>query len=357
MKKGCFNILAPFSAIHDVQVLKDAGVDELYCGYITEDLKNKWPLAFNILNRRGEGSSFDNYAVFKEAISQAYKYNLPVYLTLNGLYTSQQYPLLLSLVNNIQSLPGIKGIIVADIGLLLYLKKSKFKKEIHISTIAGCFNSLTADFYKELGANRVILDRQLTVEEIKDIISRIKSDIDIEILIIRENCGGFIDSLCTFLHCSEQLELNTETIKKNVSLIKAYDTEICDLGCEFYFKKLANGNFETFDSLTELSKPMNLKYDRDKHHGFGCRICDLYDLKEYPIKSLKIVGRGKSSQEISKFVKLLLRVLNNLKQADISKSEFQSKCKALFSKVAFNGKKMCSNFDCYFSNSLVKNEK
>ncbi len=171
MIREYFRILAPFTHIEDVKILKNAGVDELYCSYVTEELTEKWPLAFNILNRRGEGQSFENYEIFKKAAEQANKYNLPVYVAINGLYTPEQYPLLLDLVKKIECLEGVKGIIVADLGFLLTLKKNKFKKEIHISTGGTCFNSNTVDFYQNLGANRIILPRQLTSSEIENIVT------------------------------------------------------------------------------------------------------------------------------------------------------------------------------------------
>ncbi len=355
MQKDHFKILAPFTTINDIRILKNAGADELYCGYVTKDLKNRWPLAFNILNRRGEEGSFDNYSIFKKAVLEAERLKLPVYVTVNGLYVAQQYPLLLKLIHTLQSLSGVKGIIVADIGLILFLK-NKFNKEIHISTIAGCFNSFAADFYKELGAQRVILDRQLTAKEIAKIISEVKTDIDVEIFIIRENCGGFIDSLCTFLHCSEQLELKAKKVKNRIFLTRAYDTQMCSGGCNYYFKELLENKFEAFDSASGARKLLSLQYDVNKNKGFGCRMCDLYDLKDFRIKSLKIVGRGQDSKETSKLVRLLSQVLKSLYKTDISKSEFRVRCKSMFSNVVFNGEKQCSKFDCYLHSSFIKHE-
>jgi len=204
MTRKYFRILAPFTHPQDVKLLKNAGADELYCGYVTKKLTDKWPLAFNILNRRGEGQSFESYDAFKEATEEARSCNLPVYVTINGLYTPEQYTLLLELVEKVECLEGVRGIIVADLGFLLTLKKGGFKKEIHISTGGTCFNSNTADFFSELGSERIILDRQLTSHEIESCISGIKSEIDIEIFVIAEGCGGFIDGYCTFFHCFEK---------------------------------------------------------------------------------------------------------------------------------------------------------
>ena len=48
MVRKHFRILAPFTHVEDVKLLKDAGADELYCGYVTKKLTDRWPLSFNI---------------------------------------------------------------------------------------------------------------------------------------------------------------------------------------------------------------------------------------------------------------------------------------------------------------------
>lgn len=356
MRKKYLRILAPFTRIGDVKLLKEAGADELYCGYVTEELTEKWPLAFNILNRRGEGQSFNDYRVFRRAVEEADRHNLAVYVTINGLYTPEQYPALLELVKKVECLKGVKAIIVADLGLLLTLKKNKFKKEIHISTGGTCFNSNTADFYRKLGADRVILPRQLTAYEIGDIATEIGSEMDIEIFIICEGCGGFIDGYCSFFHCFERER--KEKIKKGYFFKPSYNTEQAVRGCQFYFsEELRKGHFKSFSANSYKEKEVSLKFQPEKHSLFGCRICDLYDLHKHPIKSLKIIGRGQDVRFIIKYIKLTNRVLSYLTSNDISRRNYQRKCKNLFSKIVFNNKRRCTKFDCYFSPHWTKNEK
>lgn len=355
--KKYFRILAPFTHVEDVKLLKNAGVDELYCGYVTSELTKRWPLAFGVLNRRGEGQSFENYGLFKKAVELANKYNLPVYITINGLYTSEQYPLLLDLVKKVESLSGIKGILVADIGFLLALRKKKFKKEIHISTGGTCFNYKTIDFYRKLGVKRVVLPRQLTSDEIVNIVREVKFKTDVEIFIIKEGCGGFIDGYCTFFHCFES-DTQKEEGKKNIFVKYSYNTEQASKGCYFYFKQeLLNGHFKIFSAKTYKEKENNLRFQTNKYDftgSAGCRICELYDLKEYPIKSLKIVGRGNNLVYNIKMVKLVSKVVSYLKDDGIFRRDYRRKCKDLFSEVVLNNKIQCTKFHCYFSSHWVK---
>jgi collagenase-like PrtC family protease len=339
-----FKILAPFTNIAEIEPLKKAGADELYCGYVNDELTKKWPLAFHILNRRGEGSSFENYEDFKEAVKKARTYNLAVYVTLNGLYTPEQYPLLHKLVKSIDRLEGVRGFIVADIGFLLFLKKNNFRKEIHVSTGGTCFNSHAAKFFENLGAKRIVLDRALTSNEIKNIITKLDTKIDIEIFIMGEPCGGFVDGFCTFFHCFE----NAKTWSaKDFFLSPMYNTDQHVKGCAFYDDLLRNRRFEVFNATSHKKMKHGLRYIPGKSASLGCRICDLYDLKEYPINSLKIIGRGTGMVE---YVELISKVLQRLSCKHITRKSFQKSCKDLISKILFKKKRRCTKFDCYYPN-------
>lgn len=372
---------APFTRVEEVELLRNAGADELYCGYVTEGLTKRWPSAFLILNRRGENDSFEKYKTFKKAVEQANNYNMPVFVTLNGLYTPEQYPLLIDLVKRVECLEGVKGIIIADLSFLLTLKKNNFKKEIHISTGGTCFNSSTVDFYKDLGVNRIVLDRQLTPYEIGNIASKIKSKIEIEIFIINVNCN-FIDGFCNFFHCNENPMKHK--IKNNFFSCYSYNVDQAPNGCVFYIRDiLAKRNFKVYNiSRYKRKNPALMVWPKEyglqkvqrqvfiekifgttniltseRNFNFGCRICDLYELNKFPIKRLKIVGRGFSSEANIRSVKFVNKILTYLESNTVSKIDFQKKCKDLFAEVILNNKRRCTKFDCYFSSHWVRNEK
>ena len=182
-----FNITSGFNSLESVHKLKNAGATELYGGFIPKELDKKVPIAFQVLNKRGEDANFSDWNEFRSAVEQARKYHIPVYITFNGLYIQNQYKLILNLIKEISSLKGVKGVILNDIPLLLLLKKEKYNKEIVISTLGTIFNEDTVQFYKTFGAKRIILDRQLSM---KDLIRIIKSDpsLDYEIFGFGGSC-------------------------------------------------------------------------------------------------------------------------------------------------------------------------
>lgn len=347
--KKYFRILAPFNSTEDVRVYKKAGADELYCGYISPELSRRWPAAFNIVNRRGEGQSFERFDDFQAAVAEAEKYRLPVYVTMNGLYTAPQYPFLMELVRQIESVRGVTGIIVADMGLILALKDEGFSKEIHVSTGGTCFNASAVGFYEDIGASRIILDRQLTCSEIRDIVTRVDPETDVELFILNEPCGGFIDGFCTLYHIFEQPHILME--KDGVVCRSAYNTELPPRGCDFYHiqKDLA-----VFDVATACPTGKKLSADKKRSDSFGCRICDLYRLRDCRIKSLKIVGRGKEQHIIRRSVEVVSQARSLLRDPALTPQQYRSKCKRILSKVMFDGAFKCTSADCYFSSRWAR---
>ena len=71
-----FNITSGFNSLESVHKMKEAGANELYGGFLPKELDKKWPIAFNILNRRGEDANFSDWNEFEKAVNQARKYNL-----------------------------------------------------------------------------------------------------------------------------------------------------------------------------------------------------------------------------------------------------------------------------------------
>lgn len=86
---------------------------------------------------------------------------------------------------------GVDAFIVADLGVLFELKKLGVKAPIHISTQANTINSQSALAYKKLGAKRVNLARELSVEQIKDIQKDIGGQMETEVFIHGAVCFSY----------------------------------------------------------------------------------------------------------------------------------------------------------------------
>lgn len=113
------------------------------------------------------------------------------YITLNIYPFSDEYGKLLAVAGNLQDMKA-DALIVSDIGLVLELRKAGIKTPIHISTQANTTSSQTVLAYGQLGAARVNLARELSLEQIKRICSDIKdANIEIEVFIHGAVCFSY----------------------------------------------------------------------------------------------------------------------------------------------------------------------
>ena len=343
-------ITAPFKGKEEVLPLVEAGADELYCGYLSPEWVKKYT-SFEF-ERKGGGSNFTDLKELEKAVSLAHKKNTPVYLTLNGLYVKEQYPLLLKIVNQLGKI-DLDGYIVADIGLLLALKELGFKRQIHISTGGTVFNSEAVIFYKNLGASRIILDRQTTLESMKAL-SCDNPDINFEVFILNTLCV-YIDGFCTFMHTygREGMEdISRKDWKDNQRLYisTSYDPQVqADACCLKY-------SVQTYDSTGQGLNKNNIRPTFYKHlsDGVECGACAIYDISKTKVKSMKIVGRQIDSQSRLKSTRFIRSVLDILeKNREINKRDFIHKVQRLYQK-AFEYKKRCRGNNCYHPEVLFE---
>ena len=101
--ENSFNITSGFNSAQSVPALKKAGASELYTGFFDKSINKKWPVAFNILNRRGEDANFTDWNEFSKAASLAEKHKLSVFVTFNGLYVQKQHKDLLDTIQKVSS--------------------------------------------------------------------------------------------------------------------------------------------------------------------------------------------------------------------------------------------------------------
>jgi putative protease len=317
------NILSPVNKKEEVEQLIKAGANELYCGVLSLEWKKRYTNTGCINRREWASCNFSNFRDLKETVDMAHSYNTPVFLTMNSpFYTTNQYPLILKEIKEAVGI-GIDAFIITDVGLLLELKRNKINTNLHISSGATVFNSNTINFYKKLGASRIILPRHLTLGEIKEL-SVNKPDMDLEVFIFNDGCFN-IDGFCTAQHgISEEYE-------KAVLLCRLpYKTSILFDNDKKDFRK----------ERTIRSRISNLTANLTME----CGACALYNFKKYGIASIKIIGRGKPTEKKVKDVSFFKQLLGYLEK-DITKEEFVEKAKILYQRM-YKGR--CHFGMCYY---------
>lgn len=169
-------LLAPAG---DLQKLKFAiiyGADAVYIGG-------------QIFGLRAGAKNF-SYEDMKEGIKFAHDRGKKVYITLNIIPHNEDLKLLEEHLNTIKEL-GFDAIILSDPGTLMYVKEFAPEMEVHLSTQANNTNFMSAKFWHAQGISRVILARELSFEEIKEIKDNIPKSLEIEAFVHGAMCISY----------------------------------------------------------------------------------------------------------------------------------------------------------------------
>ena len=140
----------------------------------------------------GMRAAADNFSIeeLREAVEYAHQRGVKVYLTLNTMPREYEYDMLKDYLNSLSDIP-IDAMIIGDIGVLMLVKEMLPEMEIHISTQANSVSSADCLAWYKLGAKRVVLARELTLEEIKAIRASIPDDLEIECFVHGSMCISY----------------------------------------------------------------------------------------------------------------------------------------------------------------------
>ena len=140
----------------------------------------------------GMRAAADNFSVeeLREAVKYAHERDVKVYLTLNTMPRENEYELLRQYLSDLSDI-GIDAMIIADVGVLNLVKEMLPEMEIHISTQANATSAAACRAWYAMGAKRVVLARELTLDEIKAIRANIPEDLEIECFVHGSMCVSY----------------------------------------------------------------------------------------------------------------------------------------------------------------------
>ncbi len=141
-------------------------------------------LGGKLFNARANASNFD-LDELKKIVDYAHLRNVKIHLTLNTLLDNSEIKEALDFAYDIYSI-GVDAVIVQDLGLAKILHEHIPDLELHASTQLSTHNLEGVNELKKIGFKRVVLARELSIEEIKYIVEN--SDIDIEIFAHGAQC-------------------------------------------------------------------------------------------------------------------------------------------------------------------------
>ena len=169
-------LLAPAGNLEKLKAAINFGADAVYLGG-------------SKLNLRAFADNFSNEEL-AEGIKYAHERGKKVHVTLNVFPHNDDLDGLEDYLTELYEL-GVDAIIVADPGIIMTAREVVPNLEIHLSTQANTVNYKTCEFWHKMGVKRVVLARELSLEEISKVHKKIPETMDMEIFIHGSMCMAY----------------------------------------------------------------------------------------------------------------------------------------------------------------------
>lgn len=169
-------LLAPAGDAERLEMVLHYGADAVY-------------LAGKQFGLRASAGNFDSEEM-RRAVALSHAHGAKVYVTVNVLPHEHQLSALPEFLEATAD-AGADGFIIADLGVLALAKRHAPTVPVHISTQLGVVNSETAKMLYDLGAKRVVLAREMSMDNIRAFRANIPKDLEIEAFVHGAMCVSF----------------------------------------------------------------------------------------------------------------------------------------------------------------------
>ena len=297
-----FELLSPAGSMESLKAGIQNGADAIYLGGSS-------------FGARASATNFDNDELI-EAVKYAKLRNINIFVTVNTSIKETEVEELISYTDFLYKI-GVDAIILSDIGVAEVLRKRYPNMELHASTQISAHSLNDVLELKKVGFNRVVLARELSIEEIKEICDNV--DIDIEVFIHGAICISY-SGQCLMSSMLGNRSGNrgrcAQPCRQSYKLINKTTGKIIDV----------NGNY--------LLSPKDL-----------CSIENIEKILDTGVKSLKIEGRMKRPEYVavvtSRYRKTIDNYINNKITDD--KKALKEDLEAIFNRKFTSGYLMSKN--------------
>lgn len=256
-------VLAPAGDAERLAAAIDYGADAVYLGAQS-------------FGMRAAPQNFTEKSL-AEAVELAHSRGVKVYLTANTLPRNNEIPEFEGFIKNAYDC-GADAVIAADIGLLTLIKKFTPDMEIHISTQTGIVNYAAADALYNMGAKRVVLARELSLEEIAEIRAKTAPALDIEAFVHGAMCMSF-SGRCLLSQYMTNRDANRGE---------------CSQPCRWNYRLVEEKRPGQYFPVFEDDKGSYILNSKDL-----CMIEHIDEVAAAGVTSFKIEGRAKSSYYVA----------------------------------------------------------
>lgn len=258
MNREQFELLAPAGDLEKLKIAVLYGADAVYFGGEMFSL------------RAGAGNL--TIEEMKEGIAFAHERGKRCYLTMNIFAHNEDIGPLTDYLEQIKKL-DIDAFIVSDPGIVDLIQEIIPNAEIHLSTQANMTNYRTANFWYKMGVKRLVLARELTFPEIREIRKNIPSDMEIE----------------AFVHGAMCISYSGRCLLSNFMIERDANRGACAHPCRWKYSLVEEKRPGEYYPVEEDGRGTYILNSRDL-----CMIEHIPELVNSGIMSAKIEGRMKS---------------------------------------------------------------
>ncbi|MBS5112483.1 MAG: U32 family peptidase [Coprobacillus cateniformis] len=162
--------------MRNIELLAPAGDQESLIAAV-QNGANAIYLGGTLFNARAFAKNFD-YEQMKWAVEYAHLHHVKIYVTVNTLYKDEEFEQLFSYIQDLYDLQ-VDALIIQDIGLFDIVRQCFPDFDVHMSTQSTIMNPYAAHYFEQLGATRIVLARENTIEEIRDICQSTSLEVEV----------------------------------------------------------------------------------------------------------------------------------------------------------------------------------
>ena len=280
-------LLAPAGSLEKMKYAFYYGADAVYMG------GKNFSLRANAKN-----FSLDE---MKEAVEYAHSLGKKVYVTCNIVFHNEDLEGLKEYLHYLEDI-HVDAILASDISVMQLLKDENIKVPLHISTQASTLNYETGKFYKEMGAERLVLAREASAEDIK----RIHEETGLEI-----EC---------FAHGAMCTSISGRCVLSNYCTNRDSNRGGCAQICRWVFDYKKDGEKVTDVPFSMTPKDLNM-------------VPFIDHMLESGVFSFKIEGRMRSIYYVSTVILIYRRLLDKLKNGTLT-DEYKKYATNILNRVA-----------------------
>lgn len=271
-------LLAPAGDMECLCAALDFGADAVY-------------LAGQMFGMRTAPSNFTREEL-QTAVALAHARGVRVYITCNTVPRNKEIDLLPDYLAFLQA-AGVDALIVTDLGVIDLAKRYAPKVELHVSTQAGITNYAAANAFYQLGAKRVVLARETTMEEIAEIRAKTPKDLEIE----------------AFVHGAMCMSFSGRCLLSNYMAGRDANRGACAQPCRWKYALVEEKRPGQYMPIYQEGEGSYILNSKDM-----CMVRHLPELLRAGVTSLKIEGRAKSSYYVAVTTNAYRWALDELEQ-------------------------------------------